>query len=874
MRKIAYLAPLLIAGAVFLIANLPAQAAVDTQAAWIWSDADEPAPKNRFTYFRKVVDLKRIPEDATLRFAADSNARLWINGRLLRRKVSRYHEEKITAEVVQAGPHLRVGKNVIVVLHHNWGKMRTFQRTGNKHAGLWMDSDWLRTDAAWRWMIAPEFAAHETPILGLNGHQRVRYPQIVDGRKRLGDIHSPQYDDGRWQSAITVSDGPWPLRPNDVETPPQREYPVRPMNIVAAGTVKRGQPHSSDPKSISRGIQLAKCRPDAKASREAADLISGKPVTISGRAGQTHYLTVDFQRPVHGYPFLKLADAPAGTSIDFGYAEIWRSLFSGELHVNETGWLNPEGVTGTCYGDRYIATDGEQNTEIPDERTARWMTLHIHFVEDAEVVIDDLGIVKSQYPVDTIGSFSCGNEHIEQIIKLCLIHAEVTMTDAYVDTPGREDGQWLEDARPRALLAAAWFGDTKLRGFLIRTHAEGQGKDGHFHPFAPSNFPAYPAPLDWSVQWVAMLYDQYMWTADKQWITRYWPNLELYWKTVLSDVDRQGLWRTGSVLADIRTGTRPTKRSQSSGMVTPWIIQRLRWSAQMARVIGKEEQARQWTSTAQRMTEAFGKFHIVPQRDGTPAHVGDRYDPDDAKVARGYSQAGQTVAVYADLLTPAQARADLDYAFPEPNGTPPQGVVRWNNPTYCYRALRALSHVGLADRAGRHLIERYAPYLPAHPRNPTPLKLQGPYGGPLPEYWISREDLNLKPGKKNRAQPTDETGSHGWGAVPLLWMHDTLLGVRIVEPGGGKLRIAPQSAAFPFVAGHTVTPKGPVWVRWDNQQQQLEIIIPAGVSAEVVLPPQCEGKPIAVVESPGRVLQQQGRSLTIRGQGRYLFEVR
>jgi hypothetical protein len=172
------------------------------------------------------------------------------------------------------------------------------------------------------------------------------------------------------------------------------------------------------------------------------------------------------------------------------------------------------------------------------------------------------------------------------------------------------------------------------------------------------------------------------------------------------------------------------------------------------------------------------------------------------------------------------------------------------------------------------LIERYAPYLPAHPRNPTPLKLQGPYGGPLPEYWISREDLNLKPGKKNRAQPTDETGSHGWGAVPLLWMHDTLLGVRIVEPGGGKLRIAPQSAAFPFVAGHTVTPKGPVWVRWDNQQQQLEIIIPAGVSAEVVLPPQCEGKPIAVVESPGRILQQQGRSLTIRGQGRYLFEVR
>lgn len=47
----------------------------------------------------------------------------------------------------------------------------------------------------------------------------------------------------------------------------------------------------------------------------------------------------------------------------------------------------------------------------------------------------------------------------------------------------------------------------------IRTLAQSQGPDGQLHPFAPSNYPAYPAPYDWSVQWAAMLYDQYMWSG-------------------------------------------------------------------------------------------------------------------------------------------------------------------------------------------------------------------------------------------------------------------------------------------------------------------------------------------------------------------------
>ncbi len=845
---------------------------------WIWGDREAIAPKNRFTYFRKVVDLNELPADATLLFAADSNARLWINGKAVRRKVARYHEEQITAEVVHAGPYLKKGKNVFVVLHHNWGDLITFQRTGNKHAGLFIDSRFVRTDASWRWLTAPSIVPQHKQVVGVIGDKRIRYAQIVDMQKALrGDIHAAGFDDGDWKTAYVVEKGPWPDKPEAVETPGQREYLVEPMSVLNAGSLKPAQGISDDPHSMAKGIRTAEYQPNEGAVRAAEGLLSGEPCAIEGRAGDSRYITFDFARPVHGYPVLRVTAAPADTVVDVGFCEIARALYDGKAHVKPDGWINTEGVVGPGYADRVITRAGAQAIELPDERTARWMSVHVHFRTDGKLVLNGVGIVKSQYPIEPVGTFQCGDERIDQIVKLCLIHAEVTMTDAYVDTPGREDGQWIEDDRPRAQLAASWLDDDRLRQLLIRTHAQGQWPTGNLHPFSPSNFPGkgmFQASYDWSVQWVAAIYDDYMWTGQTDRIERYWENIGKYWDNVLSHVDESGVWKAQHVLADIRVGVHP-RQGQSSGIVTPWIIERLRWSAEMARAIGKQDQARAWDATADKMTQAFRKVHLVPALNGVPVHVADVYDPAKPDMTnRGYSQAGQTIAITAGLLTDKEALADVDYAFPAPAGSPPEGVTRWNNPTYGYRVLRTLSHVGRYERAVAHLKERYAPYLPGHPRNPTPSELQGPYGGPLPEYWVSREDLGLKPGEIDRAQPRDETGSHGWGAVPLLWMHDTVLGVTITKPGGCQIDIAPKPAGFPYVAGHTQTPKGLVWVYWDPQQWTLEVTIPDGVQAEVVMPPCCKGKRVRVLRKAGEVARRDPMSFTLNHGGTYAFGVR
>jgi hypothetical protein len=274
------------------------------------------------------------------------------------------------------------------------------------------------------------------------------------------------------------------------------------------------------------------------------------------------------------------------------------------------------------------------------------------------------------------------------------------------------------------------------------------------------------------------------------------------------------------------------------------------------------------------MADAFVRFHIVPAKGSVPAHVGDRLDTAKPALERGYSQAGQTVALFTGLLPADQARADLDCAFTGPDGAPSPGVTRWNNPTYFYRSLTALSRYGFGERAVGHLIERFSPYLPGHPANLLPLALQGPYGGPVPEYWVGRADLGLKDGETNSAQPDDPTGSHGWGASPLLWLHESLLGVTIAEPGGGTIRIAPDAAGLPYVSGHTVTPKGTVWVHWEPRANLLEAEIPAGVTALVTVPRDSTGKTMTVARADGTAALTTGGAFRLTGAGRYAFKVR
>lgn len=834
-------------------------------ARWIWRSEGDPSPTNAFTWFRTVVTLDELPRDASLRFAADSTAQLWLNGHPLRRKVTRFHEPQVRAEVVDPAPWLRLGPNILTVLHHNWGDITTFQRTQNVHAGVFLDGAWVATGESWVWRAAAEFESHDQQFLGVaEAAPRVRFPVRWNARVARdlrGDV-DPGVE-GSWSAAAVVDEGPWPAMPEDVETPAQRESEQRPLSIVAAGSSIRPGTASARTSVLTASRVL----PDRALGEDARKLIDGQSMTIGGRAGETRYLTVDFGRPVHGFPYLEIS-ADIESHIDIGYGELAISPYDGRTLVGEDGWIDVDAVVATGYSDRLLAATERRRYELPDERTARWLTVHVTFPASGSITIHDLGIVKSQYPIEPRGSFRSGDERLDQIVRLALIHAEVTMSDAYVDTPGREDGQWIEDARPRAQLSERWFGDTRLRRLAIRTLAEGQGSDGQLHPFFPSNFPAYPAPWDWSVQWIAMLYDDFVWHHDLDFVARHWSTVERLWARLLEDVGDDGIWRSSSVLGDIRNSAQPPAGA-SSGLITPWIIERLRWSSRMAEAVQDAAHAQSWSAIADRMAESFRRFHVVRSHEGVSAIVADVFDPSSGR-HHGYGQAGQAAPLLDGSIDGEDARQLIDFAFPAPVASPPSGVARWNNPSAVYRVLTALSAHGFEDRALAHLLERYAPYLPGHPRNPVAVTLQGPYGGPLPEYWVSRADRELAPGEPNTAQPVDATGSHGWGAVPLLWLHESLLGVTFTGMGSDAVRIAPVSAGLPYVQGSTVTPLGTVTVFFDPGGGTLSVEIPTNCTATLIFPSELRDRVLRDADHPESIFSGS-EHVVLHGAGRYSF---
>ena len=381
------------------------------------------------------------------------------------------------------------------------------------------------------------------------------------------------------------------------------------------------------------------------------------------------------------------------------------------------------------------------------------------------------------------------------------------MSDTYVDTTGREDGQWLEDIQYRAQLAATWFGDVSLRQVTLRHATEQQQPHGRFRVFAPDNHNWPPLSLDWGLVWVGLLRDDWQWTGETTRIQKYFSNLIRFLDVPHTQTNAEGLLMDRTSIGDIRSPRRANfDFGEMESTPNSWYHGFLLDAITMAEAIGQKSQAEIWRQRAEALRRGFSRF--IVQEKSKPARVVEVWTPQEG--AASFGQAATVSAVFYGIVPPRLRKEVLQSAFTRRDGSPPPGVSRWNNPTYVYRALRVLSDHGMGEIAAGHLLERYGPYLP---------------DGPLPEYFLPLE-----------GQPTDATGSHGWAAVSIPWLHDTVLGVRLAAPGGRVLAWQPRYVGWPKVSGTTMTPLGPCEVEIDWKKKRFQLRPPAGAKVIKSLP--------------------------------------
>jgi hypothetical protein len=766
--------------------------------SFIWRSGADSPPPNTWTYFRrKFAWSGKLP--SKILFAADPTARLWINGEVVLPRVMRFVTPQITVEEIDLSAFLREGTNTAVVLHHWWG-VPTFQRSRGGAPGIALQSDFLTTDDEWRWRNADEFLAHPHQTLG-GGTRRIRFPVVMDARLEDSGLHDA--DDRQWSVAVPVSSPAW-SRPVLKETAILERDECFPVKVEAVGTVTPPQieiaPHLEAPTGwLVKHSCYEKNDTRAKLTRHSlASLLPG----LDG------YATLDFGKPVHGYLRLEISDAPAGAVLDFTYGEIRYDLCAEKPVLLADGSFDPELTVGRPFGDRVTLREGAQTIEIPEERTWRWLMVTWRQLS-APIEIQAISIMTSQHPAPELGSFSAtGQRDIPKLVELCLDHAKVTMSDTYVDTTGREDAQWLEDIQHRAQLAAQWFGDTALRQVTLRHTIEQQTASGRFRVFSPEDYgSAGMQSLDWGIVWIGMLYDDWMWTGDTTRVRRYFPNLVRFLEVAHSQANADGLLVDRTCMTDLRSALRASlDDGEIESIPNAWYYGFLGNAIELAVAIGETAQSLLWQDRATRVRRGFQRF--VSSAEPTRGLIGEVWSPLDG--VKGFGQAAAVSAVFHDIVAPTTGRLALEAVFDARDGSPPPGVGRWNNPTYAYRALRALSEHAMGETAGAHFLERYRPYLP---------------DGPLPEYFI--------PGS---GQPEDPTGSHGWAAVSLVWLHDTVLGVRLANPGGSQIIWSPVNVGWQKVQGTTMTPHGPCEVEIDWAANQFSIRAPEDCTVDARLP--------------------------------------
>ena len=76
---------------------------------------------------------------------------------------------------------------------------------------------------------------------------------------------------------------------------------------------------------------------------------------------------------------------------------------------------------------------------------------------------------------------------------------------------------------------------------------------------------------------------------------------------------------------------------------------------------------------------------------------------------------------------------------------------------------------------------------------------------------------------------------HGWGAHPLYHLFATVLGIRPLEFGFGRVEIAPLMSRLGPVAGSLVHPRGQIDVQLESKDGRLRgtIRLPEGVTGQL-----------------------------------------
>lgn len=512
-------------------------------------------------------------------------------------------------------------------------------------------------------------------------------------------------------------------------------------------------------------------------------------------AGKT---VVDFGQNISGWVRLTVQGAP-GTAVTLRHAEV---MTRGEIDL--------ETLRTAAGTDRYVLRGGEPETWEPR------FTFHgFRYVEvegwPGELTADAITAVVVHSDMTRTGWLETSNPLLNQLHS----NAVWSMRDNFVgvptDCPQRDERLgWTGDINAFAPTAAFLYDVRGVLGSWLRDLAVEQQEKGFVPWVVPDvlSTPSSPTAL-WSDVAVSLPWALYREYGETQILEDAYVSMTTFIRQVAGLLDENGLWSSGFQYGDWLDPDAPDDnpaggKTDRHLVAAAYLCRTTREMADTARVLDRAEDAAEFAELAARVRTAFldeyvSKTGRVVGESATAYALAITFDILDDQQKQ---HAGDRLATIV-----ARAGFHISTGFA---GTP--------------LVTDALSSTGHLDEAYLLLLETGCPsFLYPVTMGATTIW----------ERWDSvRPDGTINPSGMT------SLNHYALGAV-VDWMHRTIGGLTAIEPGYRTMRIAPLPGGDLTSATLRHTTKfGDVHVKWSAEggQAEVELTLPEGTSAEVVLP--------------------------------------
>ncbi|WP_422354909.1 alpha-L-rhamnosidase C-terminal domain-containing protein [Roseivirga pacifica] len=724
--------------------------------------------------FRKTFNLDAKPESFVVHVSGDNRYKLYVNGTQVVHGPARGDLYFWNFETVDIAKHLKAGDNVVAAVVWNDGEVKpeaqiTFL-TGFILQGNTSKEEVINTDDSW---ITIKDESYQPRAVSVPGYYVAGPGEFVDMNKHIENWTDANIDESGWAKARAMGAG----------SPKEASVNGRGWMLVPSPI-----PH----------MEMTGERLQATRKATGVDVPSNFPAQKSSftiPANTEATILLDQSHLTNAYPTLEFGGGK-NAAIKMAYAEAL--YFPGE-NGRPGAKGDRDDVEGKIFVGKAdsIISNGKANQSYTPNwyRTYRYLELSVKTGAEPLTIHDIYGTFTG-YPLEKASELHVDNDEMHKIVEIGWRTARLCAHETYMDCPYYEQLQYIGDARIQAMVTMYNTKDHRL----VK-----QALDLMDHSRIPEGITLsrYPTDLDqqittFSLWWVAMVYDYYMYGSDEESIKKLIPGtrqvMSFYERYQQEDGSIKDLpywlftdWYRGE---GWDFGQAPIGDNGESAVLDMQLIYVLRLAAQVEKGLGVGELSQDYLDRADKL-EATVKRKYWNEERGLFADT-EKHDY--------FSQHANSLAILGGVVEGDQAEQIADKLLTDENLA--EATIYFK-----YYLHLALTEAGKGND--------YLNWL---------------------DKWRENIDLGLTTWAETSDVSTSRSDSHAWGSSPNVEFYRIVLGIDTDAPGFSKVKIEPHLGELEEISGSMPHPKGEIAVDYkvSNNKLSAEINLPSGVSGTFI----------------------------------------